>query len=142
MTLTQFLLILRARYRMVLLVPVLTVAAALAVSLLLPKTYKATTALVLNYKGSDPVTGQAMASQLLPGYMATQIEIVNSMSVALKVVDALKLADGELVKQRFLDATDGEGSVRDWVAAGLLAKLTVLPAHESSVLQILSLIHI
>lgn len=136
MSLTQFLLILRARYRMMLLAIMLTVAAALGVSLLIPKTYKATTLLVLNYKGSDPVTGQAMASQLLPGYMATQIEIVGGMSVALKVVDALKLAQGELVKQRFLDATDGVGSPRDWVAAGLLAKLKVEPVHESSVLQI------
>jgi succinoglycan biosynthesis transport protein ExoP len=136
LSLTQFLLILRARYRIALLALLLTVAAALGVSLLTHKTYKATTSLVLNYKGSDPVTGQAMASQLLPGYMATQIEIVGSMSVALKVVDALKLAQGELVKQRFLDATGGEGNLRNWLAAGLLAKLDVLPAHESSVLQI------
>jgi succinoglycan biosynthesis transport protein ExoP len=136
MNLAQFLLILRARYRIALLALLLTVAAALGVSLLSHKTYKATTSLVLNYKGSDPVTGQAMASQLLPGYMATQIEIVGSMSVALKVVDALKLAEGELVKQSFLDATGGEGNLRDWLAAGLLSKLEVLPAHESSVLQI------
>jgi succinoglycan biosynthesis transport protein ExoP len=136
MTLTQFWLILRAHRRLVGMALALTVLAALAVTLLTPKTYKATTTLVLNYKGSDPVTGQASASQLLPGYMATQIEIVGSMSVALKVVDALKLADGALVKERFLDATDGSGSVRDWVAAGLLSKLEVLPAKESSVLQI------
>ncbi|WP_426112990.1 chain length determinant protein EpsF [Massilia sp. PWRC2] len=136
MTPAQFLLILRARYRIALLLLLLTVAAALVATLLSPKTYKATTALVLNYKGSDPVTGQAMASQLLPGYMATQIEIVGSMSVALKVVDALRLAEGALVKQRFLDATDGAGNVRDWVAAGLLSKLDVVPARESSVLQI------
>ncbi|HEX9174258.1 MAG TPA: Wzz/FepE/Etk N-terminal domain-containing protein, partial [Telluria sp.] len=136
MSLAQFLLILRARYRIALLALLLTVAAAAAVSLLSPKTYRATTALVLNYKGSDPVTGQAMASQLLPGYMATQIEIVGSMSVALKVVDALKLAQGEAVKQSFLAATGGEGKLRDWLAAGLLAKLEVMPARESSVLQI------
>jgi chain length determinant protein EpsF len=135
LSLAQLLLILRARWRIALLALLLTVAAALGATLLSHKTYKATTSLVLNYKGSDPVTGQAMASQLLPGYMATQIEIVGSMSVARKVVDALRLAEGELVKQRFLDA-GGEGDLRDWVAAGLLSKLEVLPARESSVLQI------
>ena len=136
MTPTQLWLILRARRRLVCAAVLLTLFAALAVSLLTPKTYKATTSLVLNYKGSDPVTGQVMPSQLLPGYMATQIDIVGSMSVALKVVDALHLADGAAVQERFVDATGGEGSLRDWVATGLLAKLDVLPAKESSVLQI------
>lgn len=136
MNLTQALLILRARWVIVLLAPLLTVAAALGVTLMTPKTYQATTSLVLNYKGSDPVTGQAMASQLLPGYMSTQIEIVGSMSVALKVVDALKLAEGADVKRHFLAATGGKGELRDWLASGLLGKLMVQPARESSVLQI------
>ena len=136
MNLTQALLILRARWKIVLLAPLLTVAAAVVVTLLTPKTYQATTSLVLNYKGSDPVTGQAMASQLLPGYMATQMEIVSSMSVALKVVDALKLADGPEVQERFQASTGGAGQLRDWLASGLLGRLKVQPARESSVLQI------
>jgi chain length determinant protein EpsF len=136
MNLTQALLILRARWVIVLLAPLLTVAGAIGVTLLTPKTYQATTSLVLNYKGSDPVTGQAMASQLLPGYMQTQIEIVGSQSVALKVVDALKLAEGDEIRQRFQAATGGQGELRDWLASGLLGKLAVQPARESSVLQI------
>ncbi len=136
MNLSQFLLILRAHYKLIAITVLVTVAAALGVSLLKHKTYKATTALVLNYKGTDPVTGQAMPSQLMPGYMSTQVELVTSMSVALRVVDALKLADGPLVKQKFLDATDGEGNVRDWIASGLLDKLDVAPLHDSSVLNI------
>jgi len=136
MNLSQFFLILRAHYRIILLTFLVTVATAVAVSLLMHKTYKATTSLVLNYKGTDPVTGVAMPSELLPGYMSTQVDIVNSLSVAVKVVDALKLAEGEKVKQNFLKATDGEGNIRDWVAAGLLAKLTVEPSRESSVLDI------
>lgn len=136
MTPTQVLLILRARWIIAVAALLLTVCAALGVTLLTAKTYKATTSLVLNYKGSDPVTGQAMASQLLPGYMSTQIEIVGSMSVALKVVDALKLAEGAKVQERFMKSTGGEGQLRDWLAAGLLAKLAVQPARESSVLQI------
>lgn len=136
MNLTQALLILRARWLIVVLAPLLTVAVALGVTLMTPKTYQATTSLVVNYKGSDPVTGQAMASQLLPGFMATQIEIVGSMSVALKVVEALKLDQGEKVQQHFMAATGGKGQLRDWLASGLLGRLTVQPARESSVLQI------
>ncbi|NMM27750.1 MAG: chain length determinant protein EpsF [Glaciimonas sp.] len=136
MNLSQFLLILRAHYKVILLTLIVTVAATLTVTLLKHKTYKATTSLVLNYKGTDPVTGVAMPSQLLPGYMSTQVDIVNSMSVALKVVDALKLAEGEEVTQSFLDSTGGEGNIRDWVAGRLLAKLDVEPSRESSVLNI------
>ncbi len=136
MNLTQALLILRARWLIVVLAPLLAVAAAVGVTLMMPKTYQATTSLVLNYKGSDPVTGQAMASQLMPGYMATQIEIVGSMSVALKVVDALKMAEGEKIQKSFLAATGGQGELRDWLASGLLGRLKVTPAQESSVLQI------
>ena len=133
---SQFLLILRAHYKIILLALVVTATAALAVSLLKPKTYKATTSLVLNYKGTDPVTGTAMPSYLLPGYISTQVDIVNSISVALKVVDALKLAAGPEVEKSFQDATKGEGNVRDWVATGLLGKLEVAPSRESSVLNI------
>lgn len=136
MNLSQFLLILRAHYKIILLALIVTVATTVAVTLLKPKIYKATTSLVLNYKGTDPVTGSAMPSQLLPGYMSTQIEIVNSMSVALKVVDTLKLAEGEDVKKSFQASAASGGNIRDWVAAGLLGKLEVAPSRESSVLSI------
>jgi polysaccharide biosynthesis transport protein len=136
MNFTQFLLILRARRKIILITLLVTVATTLAVSLLLPKTYKATTSLVLNYKGADPVTGVALPAQLMPGYMATQVDIINSRSVALKVVDDLKLAEAPAVKEQFMDATDGKGTIRDWLADLLLKKLDVVPSRESSVLDI------
>ena len=87
MNFSQFILILRARYKIILSILTITVLTTLVVSLLLPKTYKATTALLLNYKGTDPVTGVTLPAQLMPGYMATQVDIINSPSTALKVVD-------------------------------------------------------
>jgi uncharacterized protein involved in exopolysaccharide biosynthesis len=59
MNLTQFLLILKARSKIILITFAITVFTTLVVSLLLPKSYTATTSLVLNYKGMDPVTGLA-----------------------------------------------------------------------------------
>lgn len=82
MNFSQFLLILHARFRIIMLVLVVTVVATFTVSLLLPKTYQTATTLVLNYKGLDPVTGLTLPSQLMPGYMATQMDIINSMNVA------------------------------------------------------------
>jgi succinoglycan biosynthesis transport protein ExoP len=136
MNFTQFLLILRARYRIILMTLLVTVVTTLVVSLLLPKTYKASTSLVLNYKGADAVTGMALPAQLMPGYMPTQIDIITSRRVALKVVDDLNLAEGSAVQEQFMKAVDGKGNVRDWLADALLKGVEVLPSRESSVLDI------
>lgn len=136
MNLSQFLLILRARARIILITFGLTVLTTLVVSLLLPKTYKATTSLVLNYKGMDPITGVAIPAQLMPGYMATQVEIITSRNVAAKVVDKLKFAENAAAKAQFVEATEGKGDIRNWFADLLLKNLDVEPSRESSVISI------
>ena len=136
MNFAQFLLILQARKKIVLLTLLVTVAATLVVSLLLPKTYEATSSLVMNYKGVDPLTGLALPGQLLPGYTATQIDIISSKNVALRVVDQLKLAESPAVIAQFNESTGGQGTVRDWLADLLLKKLDIVPAKESSVLNV------
>ncbi|WP_196855254.1 chain length determinant protein EpsF [Janthinobacterium sp. CAN_S1] len=136
MNFSQFLLILQARKKIMFLTLIVTVLATLSVSLLLPKSYKATSSLVMNYKGVDPVTGLAMPGQLLPGYMATQIDIISSKNVALRVVDNLGLANSPAVIEQFNAATEGKGTVRDWLANLLLKKLEIVPSRESSVVDI------
>ncbi|MDP3088166.1 MAG: chain length determinant protein EpsF [Methylotenera sp.] len=136
MNLTQFLLILKARHKIILITFGLTVLTTLVVSLLLPKSYTATTSLVLNYKGMDPVTGLALPAQLMPGYMATQVDIITSRNVAIKVVDQLKFAESEKAKEQFDQATQGVGDIRAWFADLLLQNLDVKPSRESSVLEI------
>ncbi len=136
MNFTQFLLILRARYRIILLTLIVVVAATVTVALLLPKTYTATTSLVLSYRGTDPVTGLTLPSQLMPGYMATQIEIIKSKAVALKVVDDLKLTDSPVVRQQFVDATGNRGTARDWLANLLSSNIDVDPSRDSGVLNV------
>jgi chain length determinant protein EpsF len=136
MNLSQFLLVLRARKWIVLIVLATTVLATVGVSLLLPKTYKATASVLLNYKGLDPVTGMTMPGQLLPGYVATQVDIISSKNVALRVVDQLGLARNPAIIEQFKEAADGKGTVRDWLADLLLKKLDIVPARESSVVEI------
>jgi chain length determinant protein EpsF len=136
MNVHQFLLILLARKKIILTTLLVTVALALGVSLIQAKTYKATASVLLNYKGVDPLTGLTMPGQLLPGYMATQIDIISSKNVALRVVDALHLANSSAVVQQFNDDTGGQGSVRDWLAELLLKKLEIVPSRESSVVEI------
>ena len=136
MSFKQFLVILRARYKLILATLVVTVAATVAVSVNLPPRYAASTSLVIDFKGVDPVLGLMLPAQLLPGYMATQVDIIQSHAVALKVVKALKLAGSAVAKESFLEGTQGRGSIDDWLANLLLRKLDVKPSRESSVIEV------
>jgi chain length determinant protein EpsF len=136
MNVHQFLLILIARRKIILATLAVTVLLTLGFSLIEQKTYKATASVLLNYKGVDPLTGLTMPGQLLPGYMATQIDIISSKNVALRVVDSLKLASSQAVVAQFNASTDGRGNVRDWLADLLLKKLEIVPSRESSVVEI------
>jgi len=133
MNLTQFLLILKARFLIVLLTLGTTVAAVVTVSLLLPKSYKATATLVVDSKYKDPVTGALLAAQMTPSYMATQVDIIKSQNVALKVVDSLKMADNASTRQQ---AAESGQDPRLWLADILLKQVDVQPSRESSVINI------
>lgn len=133
---SQFFGILHARRGLIFLVVVLSALTALLVSVVMPKSYKATTSLVVNYTGSDPVTGLSYPAQLMPGFMATQVDIIKNMTVALRVVDDLGLAAGPEARERFEQDGQGRGDIREWYARQLLTKLDVAPSRESSVLNI------
>lgn len=136
MRFNQLLWILRARKNILLLTLATTFLITLLVSLLLPKHYIATVSVVTDSKNADPLTGMALSSQLIPGYMATQVDIISSHAVALRVVDQLHLTDIAQVKEQYIEATNKEGSIRDWLADALLKNLDVKPSRESSVIQI------
>lgn len=136
MNLTQFLLILRARWLVATLALGVTVATTVIVSLILPKNYTASVTLVVDSKAKDPVTGVLLPSQLLPGFMATLVDVIQSHNVGLKVVDGLKLADNPAIREKFQEDTEGKGDIRHWLADLLLKKLEVTPSRESSVIQV------
>ncbi|NUU00247.1 chain length determinant protein EpsF [Herbaspirillum robiniae] len=135
MNLSQFLLILRAHMKIILMIFGVTVAATLVVSLLLPKQYKASSSVVLNYKATDPVTGLMVTAQALPGYMPTQVNIINSRSVALAVIDNLKLVNEPSVKESYA-ASGTSTDMRNWLADILLRNLDAVASRDSSVIDI------
>lgn len=136
MNFIQFLLILNARKWIILGVLLATVAITAAVSLLLPKEYTATTTLIVDSKSKDPFTGQLMPSQMFPGYMATQLDIISSSQVANRVVRDLNLADSPGTREQFMAATDGQTTVEEWLAGVLLQKVSAEPSRESSIISI------
>jgi succinoglycan biosynthesis transport protein ExoP len=136
MTVPQLLSILRARYRIIVITLLTTVIVAVAFSLILPKSYKASTTLLLNYKGTDPVSGAVLPAQLVAGYMATQMDIVTSKRVALKTVDNLNLVNSPVLRRQFMATVGGVGDMRQWVADSLLKMVDISPAKESSVIEL------
>src|SRR5258706_16161282 len=115
MTFQQLLVILRARYKLVLVTLLVTVTFTVGASLILPPRYSASTSLVIDFKGVDQVMGIMLPVQLMPGYIATQVDIIQSRAVALKVVKALKLSESPVAREQFLEDTQGNGSIENWL---------------------------
>lgn len=136
MNLQQFLRILFARYWVVLFTLLGTVSVTFAVSLLLPAQYKAATAVVIDVKSPDPIGGMVLPALAMPGYMATQVDIINSDRVARKVVRSLRLDQNPKVIEDWQKETEGKGTIDSWLASLLQKKLDVKPSRESNVISI------
>jgi polysaccharide biosynthesis transport protein len=136
MNMRQFFLILRARCGIALFVFTCVIATALAASFLLPRQYTASAAVVLDVRSPDPIAGMMLPTLVIPGYIATQLDIINSDRVARRVVKMLRLEDDPLAREQWLEATAGQGSFEMWLAARLKRRLTVEPARQSSVITI------
>ena len=136
MTLQQFLLILRARYKLVATIVLLSVITTLVVSLLLPKQYTASVAVVVDVRSPDPVGGMVLPGLTTPSYMATQIDIINSDRVAQRVVKLLRMDESPVIREQWMEASNGEGELTVWLANLLKQKLDVKPSRESNVIII------
>jgi succinoglycan biosynthesis transport protein ExoP len=84
----------------------------------------------------DPVAGIVFPELLSSGYIATQVDIISSERVALRVVKALKLDQSPDVQQEWRDSTGGRGDVSSWLAERLQKRLLVTPSRESNVISI------
>jgi chain length determinant protein EpsF len=136
MTPRQLFLIIQARYKLALLIFALTVAITVGVSLTMSKQYTASAALVLDVKSPDPVSGLMLQGMIAPGYMATQIDIINSDRVAKVVVKLLRLDESAAIRQQWVNDTQAKGQLSDWLATLLSQKLDVKPARDSNVISI------
>ena len=136
MTLHQFLLVLRARYKILIFIPLAVILAALAVTVLMAKTYTAQTSVLIDVRSPDPVAGAAMSGIVAPTYMATQVDVIKGEQVSRRVIKALKLDQDPQVKEDWLEATQGRGTQESWVVESMQKRLEVRPSRESNVISI------
>jgi len=128
---TQILLALRAHYKIAILVALITIAIAIGITVLLPKQYTASTSVLVDVKSPDPI-----AAIMAPASMGTQIDIINSDRVALKVVRTLRLNDSVAAREQWVSATGGRGSMEVWLAQLLQRGLSVSPSRDSNIVNI------
>lgn len=132
----KLLTILRDRWKIALLVMLLTVAVGAGVSANLTKRYIADTSLMVDVRSPDPVAALISATGIAPGTMATQVDIIKSDRVARKVVRMLRLDENAAVVRMWQEATQGKGQVTEWMANLLQRGLKVTPSRESNIINI------
>jgi uncharacterized protein involved in exopolysaccharide biosynthesis len=112
-------------------------ALAVAASLLMPKKYTGESAVVVDARGIDPLAQNSpLQAQQASNYVATQVDVIGSHNVALKVVDRMKLTTDPQIIEKFQDKTGGVGSIRDFAADEILKSLSVKLPRESDVIFI------
>jgi uncharacterized protein involved in exopolysaccharide biosynthesis len=132
-TLTQLAHILRAY--LWLSIPIFFVMVGLAFAFIkfMPKSYEATTALIVNSDNIDPLAGRNQPLGLTYTFFPTQVELINNSVVLAPVVDKLKLqADPHFTGGFVGDAN----ATKDVVLANLRAALKVQQGTNSQFLYI------
>ena len=128
--------VLRARLIPLLTVILVTVGVTVLLSLILPPRYTATVTLVVDSSRIDPTMGFSMPAGVGGDYLNTQLEIIQSQAVALRVVKELKMAEDPGAEKYWLEDTGGQGSIEDWLAKGLLRRLTAEAGKQNSIITI------
>jgi protein tyrosine kinase modulator len=125
MDLNQFLLALRARRKAFVLVLAATIITAVAVALMVPKRYVATTTLLIDARDEQQLAPTRLSPRERAGYIYTQVDLLQSGRVAARVARDLKLAQKPGVREAYERDAGGVVSIDDWIAAGLLEELKV-----------------
>jgi chain length determinant protein EpsF len=134
MTFSQYLLALRGRIWVFAALMAATIAAAICVSLVLPKSYQSTVSILVDNRDEQSLAGAAPDVRQKIGYMQTQVDLIQSQRVARKVVEDMKLHENPSARQAFA-ASGNPGDIQDWIASGLLFGLKV-ESSQSSVINL------
>lgn len=136
MTVSQFLLALRARWVSALVVFVAVIGLGLAFTLSLPKKYTATGSVVLDVKSPDPIAGLVLPGMMVSGYMATQVEVLKSERVMLRAIRELRSDQDPELRAHWIRSANGQGSFEAWLAGQMEKALHAWPAKESNVIVV------
>ncbi len=132
MTLRDFLLVVRLRWRIVFFTLLFMLTVVAGVNMALPKLYRASVTVLVDVKGGDLLLGGQTQVPVVPGYLATQVGIVSSDRVVQKVIRALGLDSDERLIARWRDQVAGSPLFGD---SGFFAWLRTQAGHLFPVLE-------
>lgn len=135
MSFSQFLAIMRARKVLVISVALGIFIFGLGLSLILPKKYTGVASVVVDAK-PDPLTAIVNPVTAMPAFMATQLDVLLSDRVALRVIRELKLTENDEIRSQWAEDTGGEGSIEQWLLLAVQKNLDVKPSRDSNVINI------
>jgi chain length determinant protein EpsF len=135
MSTKQILRVIWARKWLVLALLVLVSAAGTAITLLLPKQYTAESAMVVEMR-IDPVLGAIAPGLAVPGYLATQVDILKSERVASRVVKMLGVERSPAAVAQWRDQTNAKIPLERYFANLLQRGLVVEPGRGSNVINV------
>ena len=136
MTFEQLFAILRARWIIASGIFLLVLSSVTAFTLLKAKTYTAVASVVVDIKSPDPIAGVVLSGAASPSFLMTQIDVMTSQRVALKVVADLRLNEIPSLRQNWMDATKGTGDFKGWLADRFRLSLEVHPSRGSNVINV------
>jgi polysaccharide biosynthesis transport protein len=131
MNLSHFLAVVRARWLPALIVFLAVVIASVAYVTFATRIYSATASLLIDSK-PDPVSAMLTGGGTSPAVINTQIEIIRSDRVALRVVQNLKLADTADMKAAWERGGKSGGTLQEWLTAFIESGLEVKVAAPGS----------
>jgi chain length determinant protein EpsF len=106
-------------------------------TMLLPKRYTATAALVVDVKAPELFNStNSLNAAWVPSYVAMQVDVLTSELVARKAIDALGLDRDPQWRKAWLEETEGQGDLHAWLAAELRKKLEVKASLQSNAIYI------
>ena len=136
MTFDQFLRIVRARWILASAIFLTIVTVTVILSLIWPKSYKASASVMVDMR-PDPVSATSSSLGATPtSHIATQVDIINSKRVALRVVRLTGMEQSTEMRARWAKETQERGSYEDWLATILGKSLEIQPSRDSNVIDI------
>lgn len=139
MSIERMLLVLRARWGLLLGVFLGTIALLLPLALSVSPPYKASASVLVEkppHASADPMAGMALPPGVMSNYVATQVDVLRSQHVALRALRAIGLHEAPEWIEKWKERTDGRGDYESWLADYALRKLDVTPSRDSNVLSL------
>ncbi|MCP4831892.1 MAG: hypothetical protein GY886_06710, partial [Gammaproteobacteria bacterium] len=136
MNIKLFLTVIRFHTRLILLTILITILTAAILTSTQKNRYKATTSLVLSFEDDNPFEAAGVPARLSSNFIATQLDIIRSRKVALKVIELLKMNEEQQAILNYKKMAGRNISITDWLSSPLMANLTVEPLRDSRVVNI------